>query len=115
MPTDWRCLQAAFGRGGKTMIAIPAYIQNQLSEAPPVHPGRHDAWERLSLQMVGEGIPDDVTFSELRRWIPDSDKTDAELWALIKGAYALNPKPATGNGTSAISRPLKYNRKSNGQ
>ncbi len=81
------------------MSAIPSYIQRQLSEAPPGNPGRHDAWKSLSVQMKGEGIPEDVIFAELRRWIPDPDKKDKELWDLIKGAAKLNPQPATAGGT----------------
>src|SRR5258707_11870439 len=82
------------------MSEIPAYIQKQLPEAPPGKTGRHDAWGRISLQMKGEGIPDDVAFAELRRWIPDADKSDKELWDLIRGAEKRNPQPATTGGNT---------------
>jgi hypothetical protein len=82
---------------------IPAYIRHQLNQSPPGSPGRHKAILDLSLQMVGEGIPDDVTFSQIRRWIPDEDKKDSEIWDAIKGAYAKNPKKATGMGQQSYS------------
>jgi RecA-family ATPase len=73
---------------------FPAYIQDQLNQAPPGSPGRHKAILSLSLQMVGEGIPDDLIFSAIRQWIPDIDKEDKEIWDAIRGAHELNPKPA---------------------
>lgn len=79
-------------------VRFPAYIQNQLNQAPPAAPGRHKAILDISLQMVGEGIPDDVIFSAIRNWIPDDDKKDPEIREAIKGAYARNPKPACGTG-----------------
>jgi RecA-family ATPase len=74
--------------------SFPAYIQNQLNQPPPPSPGRHAAWMRLSLQMVGENLPDSVIFSALREWIPDADKPDKELRDLITGARQRNPQPA---------------------
>lgn len=76
-------------------VNIPPYIQDKLNEPAPGNPGRHQAWIDLSLQMVGEGIPDREIFAALREWIPDKDKRDHELWDCIKGAHARNPKPAT--------------------
>jgi hypothetical protein len=79
---------------------FPLYIKKQLDQPPPGHPGRHEAWERLSYQMVGERIPDAVIFDALRAWIPDKDKTDKELRTLIAGARAKNPQPAAGAGSA---------------
>jgi hypothetical protein len=74
--------------------SLPAYIQNQLAQSPPSSGGRHQAWMRLSYQMVGEGIADDVIFNTLRDWIPDADKPDKELRDLIAGARERNPVPS---------------------
>src|ERR1700730_14702070 len=74
--------------------SIPAYIQNQLNEPPPLSGGRHAAWMRLSYQMVGENLSDGVIFPALRQWIPDDDKSDKELRELIAGARQRSPLPA---------------------
>jgi AAA domain len=56
--------------------------------------------------MVGEGGPDDEMFRLLRAWIPDPDKSDKDLWKLIKGAHKLNPQPATKSlGRLTYTRP----------
>jgi hypothetical protein len=86
-------------------VGIPDYIQRQLDGPPPGHPGRHEAWEKLSLQTVGERIPDDIIFDLLRNWIPDPDKTDKELRNLINGAHMRSPQPASG---SVNGRRLDY-------
>ena len=78
------------------MNQFPDYIRRQLDQPPPSAPGRHEAWAKLSYQMVGEGIPDDVIFRELRAWIPDRDKGDREIRDLINGAHKRNPRPAAG-------------------
>jgi RecA-family ATPase len=49
---------------------------------------------RLALQMVGERIPDQTIFATLRQWCNDRDKTDVEIWALIRGAHKRCPQPA---------------------
>jgi RecA-family ATPase len=88
------------------MSKFPLYIQRQLDQPPPAHPGRHDAWRDLSLQMVGEGIPDEVIFRTLRDWIPDRDKKDSDLRACIRGAHTKNPGKASGvNRSLAVWRP----------
>jgi RecA-family ATPase len=74
---------------------FPDYIARQLSEPAPGNPGRHEAWTKLAYQMVGEHIPDETIFYELRKWIPDRDKPDSELHRAIAGAHRRNPSPAT--------------------
>jgi RecA-family ATPase len=72
------------------------YIDEQLAQPPAGVGDRHREMRDLSLQMVGEGDPDDVIFNTLRARYPEKDKTDKEIWDLIKGARARNPKPAAG-------------------
>ena len=76
--------------------AIPYYIQRQLNQPPPDKGQRHDRLLSLSLQMVGQEIADEITFHALRDYCPDADKTDREIWNLIKGAHMRNPRPAIG-------------------
>jgi RecA-family ATPase len=75
---------------------IPSYILNQLKQPPPAADSkqRHAAWMRLSYQMVGENLPDNVIFTALRQWIPDADQPDIELRKLIAGARRRNPQRA---------------------
>jgi len=87
--------------------SLPDYIAKQLAEPAPGNPGRHEAWTKLSLEMVGEGIPDKTIFHLLRAWIPDRDKPDSELRRAIAGAHQRNPQPATTNRAVRLtySRP----------
>jgi RecA-family ATPase len=85
--------------------AIPPYIQKQLDEGPPGKGSRHEWLKELSLQMVGERIPDDTIFDILRAKVPDRDKPDSEFWSLIKGAHERNPQPATAATPRAPGQP----------
>jgi RecA-family ATPase len=85
--------------------AFPKYIQDQLDQPAPGNPGRHEAWRSLAYQMVGEGIPEETIFHELRRWIPDKDKPDSELRRAIAGAHRRNPTPATGRISNGAYDP----------
>jgi RecA-family ATPase len=61
--------------------------------------------------MVGNCVPDDFIYRELRAWIPDTDKPDSELRRLIKWAHTQNLKPSAGgncrpNGNSNYAQQL---------
>lgn len=72
---------------------LPDYIQQVLDGPAPGPGARHEALLDLSLQMVGEKVPDEEIFRLLRAWLPDKDKSDKEIRDLIRGAHAKNPKP----------------------
>src|SRR5260221_681020 len=93
--------------GDLMATAFPKYIADKLSGAPPSEGQRHHEMTGLTLQMVGERIPDDEIFQAIRQWIPDRDKSDREIRDLINGAHARNPQPATGAG---ITRPWQASR-----
>jgi RecA-family ATPase len=68
------------------------YVEKHLTTPPEGEGYRHADMRSLSLQMVGEGYPDSDTYGALKQRYPE--KSDKEIWDLIKGAYRLNPKPA---------------------
>jgi RecA-family ATPase len=68
------------------------YIEKRLATAPEGVGYRHADMRSLSLQMVGEGYPDDEIFRSLKQRYPEKDEKD--IRNLIKGAHRLNPKPA---------------------
>src|ERR1700722_5623525 len=85
---------------------FPDYIQSQLNQPPPAPDSRqrHAAWMRLSYQMVGENLPDNVIFTALREWMPDADQPDGELRKLIAGARRRNPQRAERGAGSQSPR-----------
>jgi len=85
---------------GLVKSEFPTYIQRQLDGPAPGRGGRHGALINLSYQMVGERIPDEVIFQELRRWIPEKDKTDKEIRDCISGAHKRGPQPVKATGTT---------------
>jgi RecA-family ATPase len=89
-------------------VNLPDHVQQQLNEGPGVFASRHEAWESLSLQMVGNKIPDEKIFVILREWIPDTDKPNSELRRLIAGAHRRNPQPTTGAKRLDYQRHLDH-------
>jgi hypothetical protein len=91
---------------GAGVNSFPKYIQDQLDE-PWSKSTRHESWLTLAYQMVGEQIPDDVVFRELRAWIPDADKADSDLRRAIAGAHRKKPVPASRSISGSYDRDRK--------
>jgi hypothetical protein len=85
-------------------VSFPDYIEKRLAGPwQAVDDTRHDSWRDVALQLKGEqkkdpAITDEVIFQALRKWIPDKDKLDSELWRTIRGAEKRNPQPAAPSG-----------------
>jgi len=73
---------------------LPPHLQRGLSSEPATKGNRHDDIRSLSLQMVAEGVPDNLIHAKIRERYPSREKSDKEIWDLIHGAHKRNPKPS---------------------